>query len=1454
MLADWLKRRHLNRQGAAFWRLLKTGHAASALELYEAELAPHKELLSLALRAAFHLQRWLALRREEDAEALLLLATGAPPGSGVAAACQTLQRLRRQSDLARALATRGAEPLPPPVPADGDKTAAALEAVAAAAAEAVSLARAGGDGAARREVARRLLPLPPSGTLDGVAAAERARAHLTLWAASVLGSYEVAAGDPSLFEHFDPGERAGLREAVVYGRARELLRAGQAAEAARVFRACGPLTSAEKERELMLVVGLDALRADAAGAAADWFARLLALQPDAPRPWRERATLALGLALLADGKYSAAREALAGLDAQPPGDRSDDSRDDVRAQADLLSALSLLVAARHWETPRAADDPEAGEHDREVRVQNAAIWRVLRAQLDPIVERLARGAPEAARPGHLLRGLVAYVDRNDTLVPQQLAQFAAAVEAAGGDAARMHLNNIEGALAARAQATEEAVRLVRRKDYRRLRELKETVLESLGDAIPSPVRAAVYLTLGQDGTGYDPLPDLQRLPRGGDDALIGRAIAQAQVARTLDQLGEECRRLDSSRALPPLAPLSEFDDGVARRAALAAVAVQLRRGNVAGARENMPAESHEQDRESHLYARLYLAWLEGDVATCRELHDDGGASHPLVSRHPNFAAVLAAWSVIHALEANRANEAWRQLAELGGDATTPRTATLLTSLVVWLVERRRPEPARALLQCIRLELFPDPANAPKELEHLQWVSLALSAAVAAQAGQYSACAETVQQLLTLRVPRRTVFGPEGATRRVLDWLRLFQLEAELGLTAATEADLDARWRSAQRALAAQLQAAERDSAARPYLFLIGGLVAHLSPDAVADEETIDRLRQAQQALDLGARAGFIEAVIGQLSWRKRVLEEFWQSLRAGDFKRARAIYLEELLPAFSERVPHDLQLGMLMATWGAGDASPADLLHRLGVLEQEAPELSRELFADLRGHIRDGERVLRLVEHLRHQQLDEATALIEQTQWFDYQPGMMPVPVAVTLLYSYYKTKRGEDAALMGYQISRASNLAPWVQDYGSLILGYVLFDSERFARVEAGPGEPPAAGEDLYAAEVFAQATHAVILGHDLERYEAAAHFNKGLQLLKAEQREKAFNEFALALERHDGGRGADLAPLFIHFALQSLENRDGSRARASFRLLSQSLEESAGNPQAALYKLLADMGAALCNALMTGGGEEVAGGEGFLRLLEPLADLSRPPAAGERQALRLRVLELNLHLMAICQELRKESARGRASERQRAALYKFLGKEIESVERLRGEDTPHHPALLAVKGARELLRKGGGNAPLPKEAVEWLEGATRLGASAPKLVKLLDEQQRLLKDSRKATTAALDLFDVYLANGSIPHEVRNGLARRDDLAELYRLNRSYTPRDIIADDTLSGVHALKQRVEHLLKYVEGQGGDDLQMKGFRKEIEGLAQSVADAERQVLSVEQKVMAYVADKLRAQSL
>jgi hypothetical protein len=131
----------------------------------------------------------------------------------------------------------------------------------------------------------------------------------------------------------------------------------------------------------------------------------------------------------------------------------------------------------------------------------------------------------------------------------------------------------------------------------------------------------------------------------------------------------------------------------------------------------------------------------------------------------------------------------------------------------------------------------------------------------------------------------------------------------------------------------------------------------------------------------------------------------------------------------------------------------------------------------------------------------------------------------------------------------------------------------------------------------------------------------------------------------------------------------------------------------------------------------------------------------------------------------------------------------------------------------------------------------------------------QKKLKEDQKKQAEVLDLFDVYLANGTVPPTLRNQLVRQDSLAELYRLNRNYQPSDIMLEDGEVGLSAFRQRLQHLLSHVSSEDlSGDPDLHRHRETLDKLLKSLKKLEDESHSAEQTILSLLAKRLRSQNL
>ncbi len=664
-----------------------------------------------------------------------------------------------------------------------------------------------------------------------------------------------------------------------------------------------------------------------------------------------------------------------------------------------------------------------------------------------------------------------------------------------------------------------------------------------------------------------------------------------------------------------------------------------------------------------------------------------------------------------------------------------------------------------------------------------------------------------------------------------------KVEAELAQAVRGADDLKVRWKAVRRSLEGQAADLQGDTPVQPYAFLIAGLLASLNTDAPVGDETIEQLRAAQRVLPLDSRAAFLEKVIGALSWRKRVVEEFWKALRRGDFKQGRAIYQGELVPAFGDRMPDPIRLGVLLVESETGAAAADVLLQRLTELQRDAPALNRELVEKVRTAVTEGDKVRRLGQQLKAHQFDAAADAAEKSAWAGFPAGAMPVPVALALLVARVKKEQTEQAEQLGSGIAGRPGLPVWARDYASLLLGRVLFSKKDY---EA-------------AANAFESVSSTNLLGHDTDRCWAAAQFSLGLQLLAVDQKDKAFKAFGKSLAKRGGrAENSKLAPLFIHFGLKNMEAKKGNRAKDSFQLMAQSLDGLPDSPEVTLNRLLADMGLLVCQALMDEEAKNLSGDK-FRELRKRLETAGKLTiTSGGRPAVVNAYLDRLFLILGVCQDLRRQVRLPTGERRKAAELYADLQPQVDALEKLRGEQEPHDPVVFTLKGCAALLWQTGP----ADDAMHWLEQAMALGAQSPRLAQMLHRRRDAVKKSREQKGKVLDLFDVFLASGTIPSEVKAEFIRRDDLAVLYKLNRSYVPDDFATGGAGTEVQAFASRVQHLLAFV----GDDPELADhpdLKQLVAGAQESIERLTREAKEIEEterKVLTILATKIREQNL
>jgi hypothetical protein len=1427
----------------AFWNYLGMGEFGQAYRVYRQELCPALgERLPPAIRLGAMLAEWgVGAVPAETLLGRLDVLQGETPELSAELIGQVrchLQDGARQTRLAEAL--RGVGPRPPGPAADRPREALEQLAEAILTALTVNQLDAPPPATVAEQVLRELPPLQdlPPEVRPGCL-------HLSVWASLVLRRFDSICGEQRQIRELLPelADRVVLAAARAWGRT-ALLR-GELGPTQAALDVAVAVAGRELRCELALAWGVAALETRVGDATVQWFQAQARAGLPADSPARLAALrFACGVALLQNGRYAEGREVLQqlhvlssiGTAENAPSEAIPDET--MLAQVVFLLALTVLAGTGDWATPDGARDPMEAGNDRAV-LQSRALWKTLREQLTPLVRQLADFAPEVAWKGHLLAGLIASVDNETPFDMPRLVQFSAAIDRVDSRPARSHLKTIEAALVTRVKATDEALDLMATGDARRLRELKGSVLDPLGDIIPPLVRAAVYITLWNADPTYDPAFDLRRIPvDSSNEAQIRECSRHVQIAGTLRRLAMELVRPGTSAGvLPSLEPLAALDPSLARTGRVAVALILTRRGEFPAAVEVLPEIGEGDDRQLLGFLHFYLAWSQGDLAASRRLLGSELAQNPFVKRPDQLELAVRTRALCQALQDDQADVAWEQLCELGRHSGLSQLPRMLVCLVARLITGGQSQQARMLLNRARLGEHglsrSGDATAP-DRPPWAWTCQVLECLVAAQLAQYTVCSDLAVQLTGAPPPADSGFGGPQENKQMLGWCGLVRLESEIAQATHTADQLAVGWRAVRRALESQGSELEQQPHVQPYVYLISGLMTFLGTDTVASDETIDKLHAAQQVLPLAGRAAFIERVMAQLRWRRQVINDFWQHLGVGDFRAAREIFLQELWPALGNRTPHSIRLGMVLADWSDAAAPTLELLARLDDLQHEAADLNAELIAKVRDYLQNGERIRQVIRLTEAAEFEQVVELVDRTLWAGCGPGSMPVPIAVARLFALYKLLRTEEAQHFATQIAESRNLDTWVTDYGALLLGYIRFNNKQFGA----------------AVEALARISTSTVLGHDTDQYWAAAQFNQGLQLLGAENKEQeAFEALARSLNR----RGADadnskLVPLFIHFGIKGLEDRQGTRSQHAFKLLLETLDKAPDSPLVVHHRIVAGLGERLCRSLMDEDVEEL-GGEQFLELLPQLQELS---GAEEVPASFQHAGERALRVLAICQEIRRELRRDAKARRPGTKWYDYLVAQTTALDKLSSDPEHPDPMLLVLQGVTDLIWGGPGKFPA---AMTKIEKAMRLGVQSPRLNELVMRTQKKLKEDQKKQAEVLDLFDVYLANGTVPPTLRNQLVRQDSLAELYRLNRNYQPSDIMLEDGEVGLSAFRQRLQHLLSHVSSEDlSGDPDLHRHRETLDKLLKSLKKLEDESHSAEQTILSLLAKRLRSQNL
>ena len=1379
MFAEWVNR----------------GENPSAIALFQRELLGFETEVSKPLRAVYHLLRWMETRDPAESRALQSLA-----GSSrvIDEALKVVQRLVREASVADALKHR--EPSRCSVPQVKTLTpqGAAIEHLALACLE-------------LNQPLHRERPLLAAKAVYALLGASKqtdetlkdVHNRLRLWACWNLKKFDEIFSDPALAKLLRQTDENAWISAICAAGVDQI-------ENDRIDAALGLFTafrtdlSDETAQRLAVQWGLAALRGKRSSTALAWFDHPVIRKMLGGHPLF--LPIAMAVASFQAGKYSEGRKFLEAVSKSPDADAR-------KTWILFLEALSHFAAV-------GTAPQENDSKSQEANPQNRSLWSLAAKDIFRLANELS-GLDKTK--SLFIQGLAVYIDRNATLSVEQIQSFHEAVEQLGEDPQkRAGLIAIEGALLTRSKAAEEAIGYIQRGDWPGLRALFEEVLIPLGDAVPAQVRAAVCLSLAVHAQDFDPLPELRRIPRTtATESLLNQAVQQAETLLTLRSLNRSCKTGQEAPLTPPSVLTLDRQTEIIVR--LAQAACSLSKKLWREALDALPQLSAKDDPEIAAlcdYARFYAAWQAGQIDVCLTVGDNRHFKND-----PDRQPALEVRYAVHLLETGEGAKAVEQVLKCAPklrqrEKKEPVPVLIAVLFCLWLLHRKQALQASSFINAFE-------KTYPKTSEGQRWVLDFLRGLAAALAQQYATCLDLFGSLA-----QRPSAAASPATLEITNLLRL---QAELAMLSATGAELKHRLPSSCRSLSAQAGALQDQAALKPYAFLVEGLVAYLSTDDLVQDETVMRLDVARRNLEFSKSESFafLDQVLSQLNWRRQIIAHFWNNLQRGDFKEARNVF-SQIEPVFGDKLPASIRLGMILVDWDGGKFSTPELLKRLVGIENEALELNPEVIQKVKDYILEGNRIREVTDLFKKSDFESVIRFVENTpEW----SSAMPTPVAIAILYSMYKKKRSEDALRFSDPIKNNPRLADWVRDYGNFILGYLCFDKGDYAE----------------AATAFEKIGVPTLFGHSTDRYWAVSHYRHGLLLLDAsdkrstpqeqkKQKQEAFEAFRRSLSQRGGAHdNVSLAPLFLHFGMENLEQNSGNRALLAFSQLAESLEGTPGKaPRAEFVKLLARMGQILSGDLLDGAKPDPTGAP-YMKIAGELREIGNKAEIPEHIR-----FERVLRILTISQTLKSQAKKATMKA---VPLGAFLSEQLDALDWIdqqaapSGEDEPKNPAVtdpfsLLIRGLIALRLSAK---PDLEAALEMLSRVARLGVHSPHLVALIqnirESQSKLAENKLKL----LDVVDAYLITGTLPSPFRQSILDDDDIAELYRINRAYTPPEIPEHRAKNTIAVMKARLQHLSEMAKENGVTAVKsvdkLHKVHEELEAQEKNFLELEKDVLAV-----------------
>jgi len=1062
-----------------------------------------------------------------------------------------------------------------------------------------------------------------------------------------------------------------------------------------------------------------------------------------------------------------------------------------------LKALSFINETCDWQTL----DKQNSEESENISVRNHSLWSQLLNELNPVIHDPLIQKSSLSWRNSILEGLILYLNSSAAISKDHIEKFRESIDHIENPETRQKLQGIHGELVIRSRATEEAISYINARDSEKLLELFRNVILPQGDAIPTLIRISAILTLWEYDRSFAALKYLKSIRRNEViEQYLDLATEQVLTYEILKKLENEClstSKIESS-TLPALEPLSSVPDAK-QMCELAIRVIHLKNGNWDFATKEIPKTDGEiSDWIEHhwSYIQFYAAWQIRDFATITNLYrDDRIIAFLKTDLQRKACEINTIVYFIQDKKIEKANEILFRI-EVTQKEITVRDRIL--SFCVWLLRHSHYQ--------ILIQFVEELRTKGKERDKMSGSDLLLFSLLEGLANsglsQYNAADKIYQSIV--EKPVHTNRNEKHPV--IVGWTNILMIYQNIIGILNSDKDAKIGWAALKRKMEDLGQKDQPANILHLHMQLIVSLLLFIDDSRIADNAIFQNFPNVARELNLRPKTTFLEDLMQRVRLRNRLVADFWLANSRNNFELANNIFEKELIHIFKDNVPFPIQIVKVMIDWNLQKQDTVSLINQLNNIQNKYPEADGEFITKVRNYIKDGDKLKLLADLVRSNDYNGIIDFVEKTVWEGYKEGTQPVQVALAKLLAYQKLEKNEKAFRLGKGISQAEKLVQWAKDFGNLLLGYVYYHNNQY----------------VDALKCFEAISRSKLNDHDINMYWAASHFAIGLQFLGKDiegKEDEAFDSFARAMsKRGSNPKNIHLAPLFLHIGMLNLRARNGTKALASFQLASKTIAGLELNKNVTYIGSVALTGELVCKLMMN----SVKLSDKDIHNSFKRFDLEEYKSPGITRIYQ--ILVLLSHFM-------------NAEEGKEKQVVDQIAITIKELDEVQPQLNNVDPVLLILKALNIIFfDKNTDNS----EALMLFKQAKSIGVETTRLTEFLAahfQKEQLKKE-------IFEIFALYLEDITTEDAVKHQLASNTPLKDYYRLNKGYTPDEIIIDKDKqkTSLQYMADRLKHIESKMENDFFKKDENKKLFKQLKEQLKAMKDSQEKFSDSESEIL------------